>query len=299
MTYPNGLSAFPLTPANEAGSVDSNALRDLLQPLVAAKVDSIGLLGSTGTYAYLAREERRRAIETAVEVCGAVPVIAGVGALRTDDAVQLAQDARSAGAAAGLLAPVSYTPLNDEEVFEHFTTVARRSGLPICVYDNPATTHFRFNPQLIGRLSRVEGIVAVKSPSPDAAAIGAHNAELRAAVAEGFSLGYSGDWNSVEGLIVGAATWYSVLAGLFPEVCLAIVRAAQSGDSEGARLLNSALAPVWALFTKYSSLRVAYAIADIRGVCRTEPPRPILPLPAEARAKVETVLAGLSPECLR
>lgn len=46
-----GLSAFPITPADADGRVDTGALCRLLERLAAAKVDSIGLLGSTGTYA--------------------------------------------------------------------------------------------------------------------------------------------------------------------------------------------------------------------------------------------------------
>ena len=80
-----GLSAFPITPSDADGRVDADALRRLLAPLVAAGVDSIGLLGSTGTYAYLARAERRRAVAVAADaVGGRVPLLVGVGALRTD-----------------------------------------------------------------------------------------------------------------------------------------------------------------------------------------------------------------------
>ncbi|TCU07588.1 dihydrodipicolinate synthase family protein [Rhizobium sullae] len=298
MKYPDGLSAFPITPANVDGSVDLGALRQVLSPLLDARVDSIGLLGSTGTYMYLSREERCRAIETAADMSGPVPIIAGIGALRTDDAVRLAQDARSAGASAGLLAPVSYTPLTDDEVFEHFSTVARESGLPLCIYDNPGTTHFKFTSGLIGRLSRIERIVAVKSPAPEPAGIKSHHAELRAAVRDGFSLGYSGDWNSVEGLIAGASTWYSVLGGLFPHTCLSMVRAAQRNDADEARRLNATLEPVWSLFKEFSSLRVVYTIAELNHAIHAKPPRPILPLAPSARAKVEAALAGL-PSGLR
>ena len=165
MTVPGGLSAFPITPADQAGRIDMVALRRLVARLASAGVDSIGLLGSTGTYMYLTIEERRRAVEAAIdEVAGRTPVIVGIGALRTDDAIRLAQDAKAIGAAAGLLSAASYTPLTDDEVFEHFSTVARESGLPIVIYDNPGTTHFRFTPELIGRLSNVPGIAAIKNP---------------------------------------------------------------------------------------------------------------------------------------
>jgi len=146
MTTFSGLAAFPITPTDADGRVDVAGLRRLVRRLVDAKVDSIGLLGSTGTYVYLSRSERRGAIEAALdEAAGAVPVMAGVGALRTDEAVALAKDAKAAGAGAGLLAPVSYTPLFDEEVFVHFQTVAGESGLPLCVYNNPGVTHFTFS----------------------------------------------------------------------------------------------------------------------------------------------------------
>lgn len=59
----HGLSAFPITPADPAGRIDTDGLVRLVQRLAAAEVDSIGLLGSTGTYAYLTRAERRRAVE--------------------------------------------------------------------------------------------------------------------------------------------------------------------------------------------------------------------------------------------
>lgn len=294
MVHLKGLSAFPITPSNRDGQVDAGALRALLAPLIAAKVDSIGLLGSTGSYPYFSRDERRRAVQAATALAdGRTPILVGVGALRTDDAIRLAQDARDAGAVAGLLAPVSYTPLTDDEVFEHFQTVARESKLPICIYDNPGTTHFRFTPALIGRLSHVDGIVAVKSPALDAAAVPGHVAELRAVVPNGFSLGYSADWNCTEALLAGGETWYSVLAGIFPKVCLDIVRAAASGDAAKARQLDARLQPVWQLLKTFSSLRVVYAIANLSGICAAEPPRPILPLPPDAQKKVGEVLAGM------
>jgi 4-hydroxy-tetrahydrodipicolinate synthase len=289
------LSAFPITPSNSEGQVDVAGLRRLVARLAAAKVNSIGLLGSTGTYAYLSRLERRRALETALDEVGAqVPVLVGVGALRTDEAVRLVQDAKAAGAAAGLLAPVSYTPLTGDEVFEHFATVARESGLPLCIYDNPSTTHFRFDPPLIGRLSRLPGIVAVKSPAPEPQVVAAHLADMRREVSEGFSVGYSGDWHSIEALIAGGDAWYSVVAGLFPLTSMAMVDAARAGNVAEARRLNERLNPLWALFKDYSSLRVMYAVADPLGICRVVPPRLILPLPDAIRQRVADTIKALN-----
>ncbi|AFL50574.1 4-hydroxy-tetrahydrodipicolinate synthase [Sinorhizobium fredii] len=293
----SGLSAFPITPMDHDGQIDAEALRKLIARLCTAKVDSIGLLGSTGTYMYLSRAERRRALDTALEeTSGTVPVVAGVGALRTDEAVKLAQDAKALGAAAGLLAAVSYAPLTEDEVLEHFSTVARESRLPIVIYDNPGTTHFRFTPTLVGRLAQVPGIVAIKNPTDKSDEIGGHLADQRGITPGDFSIGYSGDWNATEAMICGADTWYSVLGGIMPDVCLRIVRTAQAGDVAEARRVDAALSPIWDLFKQFSSLRSVYAIAGLLGVCQAEPPRPILPLPKPAKRKVADCLSRLGQD---
>ena len=291
----SGLSAFPITPSDADGRVDAEGLRRLLEPLADAGVDSIGLLGSTGTYAYLSRDERRRAVAIAAEtVGGRAPLLVGIGALRTDEAIRLAQDARAAGAGAGLLAAMSYTPLTDDEVAAHFEAVAGEGGLPLVLYDNPATTHFRFSPALIGRIARLPGVIAAKCPAPDPAAAATGVAVFREAVPPSFPIGFSGDWNVTESLIAGGAAWFSVAGGLFPRTCLAIVRAAAAGDADRARALNAELEPLWTLFRAHSSLRVVYALADHMGLCRAEPPRPIRPLAPETVAEVVRTVRGLS-----
>ena len=290
-----GLSAFPITPADEQGRVDADALRVLLRRLMGAKVGSVGLLGSTGTYPYLTRAERRRAVEAAVDQTGGqVPVMVGIGALRTDEAVRLGQDAKGAGADAVLLAPVSYTPLNDEEVFTHFATVAEAVGLPLCIYNNPGTTHFIFNNELIARLSRVPHVAAVKNPAPDAGVLPGGLRALRTAASPGFSLGYSADWKAAEAMLAGGDAWYSVAGGLFPAACMEVVAAIEAGHAEEARALNARLQPLWDLFVEFSSLRIIYAAVNELGLCRTAPPRPILPLPEHAQHRVGQVLRALN-----
>jgi 4-hydroxy-tetrahydrodipicolinate synthase len=218
----------------------------------------------------------------------------GIGALRTDDAIGLGEDARAAGADAVLLAPVSYTPLTDEEVAQHFTTVAAEVGLPLCIYNNPTTTHFTFSDTLLARLSQTPNIVAVKTSAPTADRAKGEIAALRALTPPGFSLGYSGDWRAAEALIAGGDAWYSVLAGLFPRPCVNLLQAVDRGDIEAARQLDRTLLPLWDLFQDFSSLRVVYAAANLRGLSAAQPPRPILPLAGSARDRVAGVLESLA-----
>ena len=185
-----GLSAFPLTPADAEGRVDIEAVSRLVERLDAAQVDSIGLLGSTGSYAYLSREERLRTIKAAAETLQGRnrPLLVGVGALRTSDAVALAKDAEAGGADALLLAPVSYTPLTQEEVYHHFAAVAGATNLPLCVYNNPSTTHFSFSDELLVRLAYIPHIRAAKMPTVPDMAFSQELERLRPRLGEGFSM---------------------------------------------------------------------------------------------------------------
>lgn len=286
-----GLSAFPITPVNAKGVLECEMLGYLTERLITANVQSVGLLGSTGTYMYLSKEVRNQAIEVAqAQNNGRVPFVVGISAMRTDDAVNYAKTARALGVSAGLLSAVSYTPLTDDEVFEHFTAVASQSGLPICIYDNPSTAHFKFSPELVARLAQVPGIIGIKNPPQTNADLQNHLQEQRVAVTAEFAIGYSGDWVCADALIAGANTWYSVLGGSFPQICVAITKAAQSGDIADAKALNEQLEPIWTIFKKYSSLRVTYEMLNHFEVVDVELPKPLLALKAEDREAVIRVL---------
>ena len=289
-----GLSAFPITPADENGQIDANALAALLERLAKAKVHSVGLLGSTGGYAYLTRSERRRAIAIAVEALNRrVPVIASVGAIRTDEAQNLARDARDEGADGLLLAPVSYTPLTQEEAYQHYLAVASATDLPLCIYNNPSTTHFNFSPELLARLAQVPTIAAVKMPLPADRDFASEIARIRSTAPSGFAVGYSGDWGCGEALLAGADIWFSVIGGLLPEPSMKITKEALAGDAQEVARLNSIFEPLWDLFQEFGSLRVVYAAMNILGLSQAQPHRPLLPLSSAELGRVQAALEAL------
>lgn len=289
-----GLSAFPITPADSNGTVDTVALSRILERLDIPGVDSIGLLGSTGTYMYLTREQRKRALNAATQTLqGRKPLIVGVGALRTDDAQQLAKDAEEAGADGLLLAPVSYNPLSDEEVYQHYESIAGSTTLPICIYNTPSTTNFTFNDALLARIAELPNIVAIKQPAPTTEAKERHEA-LRAKLPSGFSVGYSADWLVADSLLAGGAVWYSVIAGVLPAPSVALMDAIRKGDDVEVRRISALFQPIWDLFKEFSDLRVAYALANELDLCKTAPPRPILPLAASHHSRVRSALETLN-----
>ena len=276
----SGLSAFPLTPMNEV-RIDETAYDRLIQRLASAGVDSIGALGSTGNYAYLSRQERARVARLAVSHAGDVPVIVGIGALRSKDVLLLAEDAQQAGAAAVLLAPVSYQPLTEDEVYRLYETVSNAISVPLCVYDNPRTTQFAFSDRLLGRIAQLPNVASMKIPgvSTDLAETQVRVERLRALVPPEVSIGVSVDAFAAAGLSAGCDLWYSVIGGLFPNAALQITRAAQSGDHDRARQLSSKLDPLWQLFARHNgSLRCMAAAAELMGLVD----QPCLPLPLQS-----------------
>ncbi|GHJ97806.1 dihydrodipicolinate synthase family protein [Streptomyces sp. NE5-10] len=292
-----GLSAFPLTPLPGNGNVDEKACATLVQRLAAAGVDSIGALGPTGSYAYLAREERARVARLAIEHADGVPVIVGIGALRTRQVLQAAEDAQNAGASAVLLAPVSYQPLTAQDVFGLFEEVTAKLPVPLVIYDTPGTTHFTFTDELYARLAWLPQVASLKVPGlpADPEQARARVEHLRRLLPETVTVGISGDAAAARGLNAGCDAWYSVTGGTFPHPALALTRAAQAGRRERAAQESQRLQPLGDLFAHHgSSLRVVAAAAAHLGLtAHHNLPLPLRGLDTKERAHLATVIEQL------
>jgi len=290
-----GLSAFPLTPLRD-DVLDESAYVGLVERLVAAGVDSITALGSTGSYMYLDRAERRRVAELTVRQAGSVPVMVGVGALRTSEVLALTEDAQDAGASAVLVAPVTYQKLTDDEVFGLFEDVASNLSVPLVVYDNPGTTHVTFTDDLYARIAMLPQVASIKIPGvpADPAAAASRVEAIRRRIPANVTIGVSGDAFGATGLNAGCDAWYSAIGGTLPAAALSITRAALGGRSDEAVRQSARLDPIWALFAEYGSLRVIAAIAEQLGLIGPDSlPRPVRGIPAEARSRITQIVTEL------
>lgn len=288
-----GLIAFPLTPFHE-DQIDERAYRGIISRLATAGVDAIGALGSTGSYAYLDRQERRRVAELTKEHASGIPVMVGIGATRTAHVLALAEDAQRAGADGVLLAPVSYQPLTEAEVYGLFERVTAELSVPLTVYDNPGTTRFEFSLELYAAIAGLPNVSAIKIPPPAADDVATRLATVRAAVPAHIQIGISGDFRAAAALNAGADAWHSVLGGTLPELALSITRAAQAGDRERAMEKSDRLGQIWDFFTDHGSYRTVAAIAEYLGlVPKRCLPEPILGLADNERMRLATVIDAL------
>lgn len=292
-----GLSAFPLTPVTNAG-FDKPGFVRILERITSAGVDSIGVLGSTGSYAYLTRPQRSRIAGIAKSHAGNIPVMVCVGSVSTDEVLRLADDAQTVGADALLLPPVSYQTLREDEVFGLFETLMQYVSVPVCIYDNPGTTRFEFSDELHGRIARLPGIRSVKIPGVPSSPVDARVRvqRLKSELPEGVTIGISGDASAATGLNAGCEVWYSVCGGLFPLTAKEISDAAARGEHERVVQLSERLQPLWGLYRKHGgSIRVMAAAAGVLGLTETDClPRPLRPLSASDIAEIATVISELN-----
>lgn len=290
-----GLSAFPLTPLVN-GEIAEASFVSLIENLAVAGVNSIGALGSTGSYAYLTREQRLRATRLAVSAAAGIPVMTSIGHVSTDEVLRLAEDAQNAGVSGVLLAPVSYQRLTSDEVFRLYDRVSTELSVPLCIYDNAATTGFEFTDELLVVLSRLNNIGSIKIgnlPADWNAAL-ERVGSLKSRVSEGVTIGISGDAQSAAGMIAGCDVWYSVLGGLFPCYSMSLAQAALSKDESETHQLNTALEPLWVFYRRHGSLRVIATVAELLGTV----PSPCLPFPLQTlmgkeRSALEKTLVRL------
>ena len=144
-----GLSAFPLTPLDETGADRRAGVRaPRVAPRRARAWTRSARSAAPAATPISSRAERARAARLAVGAADGVPVMIGIGAVRTEHVIEHAHDAQEAGAAAVMLAPVSYQALTEDEVYGLYADVTAELSVPLCVYDNPGTTHFAFSDDL-------------------------------------------------------------------------------------------------------------------------------------------------------
>ncbi|MCS7193295.1 MAG: dihydrodipicolinate synthase family protein, partial [Armatimonadetes bacterium] len=148
--------------------VDEPALRGLVRYLLQGGVHGVFVLGSTGEFAHLTDDEKRRAIEIVVsEVNGKVPVLVGVAESGTKRSIFWAKEAKKFGVDGVVAAPPFYYPLTESEVENHYRALASECELPILLYHIPSTTKIRFSVDLVERLSKLPNIVGIKDSTGD------------------------------------------------------------------------------------------------------------------------------------
>jgi dihydrodipicolinate synthase/N-acetylneuraminate lyase len=280
------------TPFNVDLGVDHGFLATHSRWLVDA--GSVGLvpIGSLGESATLDAGEKRKVIETCVKAVGdRVPIIPGIAALSTAEAVKLARDAKAMGCSALMVLPPYVYSTDWREMKAHVRAVIAATDLPCMLYNNPIAYKTDFLPQQIAELAgELPNLHAVKESSADLRRIMAIRAlGARVQILVGV------DDAIVEAIDAGAIGWVAGLVNAFPAESVALYRYASEARKPEALSLYQWFLPLLRMDTvaKFVQLiKLAQQRVGMGSDC-VRPPR--LPLLGdelrEAMATIDRALA--------
>lgn len=276
----------PFTP--DGREVDQAALARLVEFQIAQGIDGLIPLGSTGEFLSVTREEREAVVDTVIRAAARrVPVLIGTGAEWTNEAVALSREAERQGADGVMVIPPFYSVLTEDELFVHFQRIGDAIGIPVMVYNNPATANVDLLPATLARLSHIPNCRYVKESTLDVTRVRDIVAACgdRMAVFAGV-LGYESAW-------LGAQGWVAVCSNLVPRLSRDMFAAACDANRDRALTLYRKLAPLlpWVGGPRYvSGTKAGF---KLMGMDMGPPRPPRLPLPAADLPKLAAVLAGM------
>ena len=224
-----------VTPFNRKGGVDYGKLRELVEWQIAAGVDGVVPVGTTGESPTLEYDEHHRVIgEVAQAAAGRIKVIAGTGANSTAEALMLTREALAQGVDATLQVCPYYNKPNQEGLYRHFSTVADL-GLPVVLYNIPGRSGREIAVETVARLAGHGKIVAIKEAGGSVERV---SAILDAC---GLTVLSGDDMLTLPMMSVGAQGVVSVASNLVPRLVGDLVRAATRGDLAAAGCLHARL----------------------------------------------------------
>lgn len=288
MTWTGVLPALT-TNLRPNGALDLPAFRRHCRWLLESGCTGLVCGGSLGEAATLSFEEKKSVVATAVQAAaGRAPVVLGIAALSTAEAVALARAAAQAGCS-GLMVLPPYTYTTDwREMKAHLAAVFRATKLSCMLYNNPPAYKTDYLPAQIAELAaEFPTLHAVKESSGDIRRVTA----IRALVGDRLALLVGMDDAIVEGIAAGAQGWIAGLVNAFPRESVVLVEAARAGDHAKARALYEWFLPLLRLDTVPKFVQyIKWIQAEMKcGTATVRPPR--LPLEGAELAHVAAVLA--------
>jgi len=282
-----GCGTALVTPFHPDGSVDENALRNLVAWQVESGIDFLIPCGTTGETPTLSREEWLCVIDTTIDAAaGRVPIVAGATSNSTQDAVEKAREvAARPGVNAILTASPYYNKPTQEGQYRHFKAIAEAVDKPIILYNVPGRTGANIEPGTLARLSEVPNILGVKEASGNITQI----AEVLNAVPETF-LVFSGDDSiTLPVIALGGVGIISVASNEIPAEMVAMTRAALENDWGTARAFHRKYLPLMqANFIESNPLPVK-AVLAMMGRIEEVYRLPLLPMRRDTRSKLQRV----------
>jgi len=295
----SGVVTATVLPFDEAGAIDWPSFSRVLAYCAKPEhVAAVFVNGHAGEGASLSAQERVAVIRFARETLGAgKPVMAGVLANSTGEAIALAGEARDAGADCAVLFPpaafqgVTATPPAGPVAFVE--AVARAVDLPLAIFQYPLASGFGYNTETLVALARIPSVCMIKEGSGDPTVYDENVRRLRSAAPQVSILATNAGWLMAQTSIGGDGI-VSGLASLAPRWLADLWRAVEAGDLRAMRAANDRIQPlvrsIYAPPRGDAHTRMKVALQHL-GLMRHAGPRgPLLPIEAAAADRVRRAI---------
>ena len=277
-----------VTPLRDGG-VDKAALTRLVEAQLAAGIDGLVAVGTTGESATLAKPEHIEVVKHVVEVTNKrVPVIGGAGANSTAEAIELSNACREVGADALLHVTPYYNRPTQDGLFRHFEAVAKAARLPIILYNVPGRTACDLLPETVERLTAVDHIVAIK----EATGSMSRATEIVERCGDRITLMSGDDFTTFPMYALGGRGVISVVSNAAPAWMADMWDAAAAGRWDDARALHYKIQPLTKLLFQEANPIPVKAALELMGMIGPEIRPPLYACSPELVAVLRDCLAA-------
>jgi len=276
------------TPFTADGQVDHAFLASHANQLIDAGCRGIVPLGSLGEAATLSFEEKLAILRTLVQALkGRAPVIPGIAALSTDEAVRLAREAKTIGCGGLMVLPPYVYSTDWREMGAHVRAVIAATDLPCMLYNNPVAYKTDFSPAQIAELAHeFPQVQAVKESSGDVRRF----AGIRALLGDRVQLLVGMDDAIVEGVSMGAVGWIAGLVNAYPKESVKLFELARDGGPKAAESLYAWFLPLLRLDTVPTFVQLIKLVQAKVGMGSEQVRAPRLPVAgAEREAALKVI----------
>lgn len=286
-----GIYTPVITPHDPDLEIDRDAFAAVIEHLVEAGVHGIVVAGTTGEYYAQTRDERVMLMKLAREIiAGRLPLVVGVGAIRTEDCIAYAEAAREAGADAILVGSPYYAVPTEREMARHALAIDGAANLPIMLYNYPARTGAMMGTEFLDIVGRSHNFQAIKESSGDINQLHALARDY-----PHIQLGCGMDDQALEFFAWGARLWVCAGSNFLPAEHIALHQAcAVDGDFERGRRIMSAMLPLMRELEQGGKFvqSIKYG-CELIGLPAGPPRRPLDPLNREDKRRIEQVVRTL------
>lgn len=258
-----GLITPVLTALDENEKFNPTAYKDFINMLIEAGVHGIFPLGTNGEFYAFNNEEKYEIIKTAVEaVNGRVPVYAGTGCVTTKETIEFSLKVKDLGVDCLSVNSPYFVSVSQEDIYNHFSAVAKAVDMPILLYNIPARTGNNIDFKTVKKLMEFENIIGIKDSSGnfDNTLKYIENTNSRINVLAG------SDSLILWTLMAGGTGAISGCSNVFPELMVSIYNYFIKGDIEKANEAQKKIRPFRNVMQMGNPNSVVKLAANLRGL---------------------------------